>query len=167
MSNRCTSRARQLSSAGSLRVSEPLAFETAQRIRRRRIPFDFQRTSLAGLALDSATSSGLGRAPALQCRTPSRQHLELQDRRNYTPADKRFKGEPVVKPVYCKHCNRKIFLSSTLEDHYMRKHFRLSPQSSPSENDEPVPQKGDRCNWSPDCHTLHLQRGSASRRSSP
>ncbi|GFY19398.1 hypothetical protein TNCV_4127851 [Trichonephila clavipes] len=46
-----------------------------------------QRTSLAGLALDSATSSGLGRAPALQCRTPSRQHLELQDRRDYTPAD--------------------------------------------------------------------------------
>ncbi|GFX38943.1 hypothetical protein TNCV_747221 [Trichonephila clavipes] len=33
MSNRCTSRARQLSSAGSLRVSEPLALETAQRIR--------------------------------------------------------------------------------------------------------------------------------------
>ncbi|GFX74100.1 hypothetical protein TNCV_490641 [Trichonephila clavipes] len=31
--------------------------------RRRRIPFDFQRTSLAGLALDSAISSGLGRAP--------------------------------------------------------------------------------------------------------
>ncbi|GFW60412.1 hypothetical protein TNCV_942791 [Trichonephila clavipes] len=29
----------------------------------RRIPCDFQRTSLAGLALDSATSSGLGRAP--------------------------------------------------------------------------------------------------------
>ncbi|GFW09714.1 hypothetical protein TNCV_867771 [Trichonephila clavipes] len=56
--------------------------------RRRRIPCDFQRTSLAGLALDSATSSGLGRAPALQCRTPSRHHLELQDRRDYTPADR-------------------------------------------------------------------------------
>ncbi|GFU62246.1 uncharacterized protein TNCV_4859611 [Trichonephila clavipes] len=55
---------------------------------RRRIPFNFQRTSLAGLALDSATSSGLGRAPALQCRTPSRHHLELQDRRDYTPADR-------------------------------------------------------------------------------
>ncbi|GFW64607.1 hypothetical protein TNCV_3514291 [Trichonephila clavipes] len=51
-------------------------------------PFDFQRTSLVGLALDSATSSGLGRAPALQCRTPSRHHLELQDRRDYTPADR-------------------------------------------------------------------------------
>ncbi|GFV18642.1 hypothetical protein TNCV_2872731 [Trichonephila clavipes] len=51
-------------------------------------PFDFQRTSLAGLALESATSSGLGRAPALQCRTPSRHHLELQDRRDYTPADR-------------------------------------------------------------------------------
>ncbi|GFU43462.1 hypothetical protein TNCV_53611 [Trichonephila clavipes] len=50
--------------------------------------FDFQRTSLAGLALESATSSGLGRAPALQCRTPSRHHLELQDRRDYTPADR-------------------------------------------------------------------------------
>ncbi|GFX44445.1 hypothetical protein TNCV_1394661 [Trichonephila clavipes] len=46
------------------------------------------RTSLAGLALESATSSGLGRAPALQCRTPSRHHLELQDRRDYTPADR-------------------------------------------------------------------------------
>ncbi|GFW67311.1 hypothetical protein TNCV_2595441 [Trichonephila clavipes] len=51
-------------------------------------PFDFQRTSLVGLALDSATSSGLGRAPTLQCRTPSRHHLELQDRRDYTPADR-------------------------------------------------------------------------------
>ncbi|GFW55068.1 hypothetical protein TNCV_2786831 [Trichonephila clavipes] len=40
------------------------------------------------LALDSATSSGHGRAPALQCRTPSRHHLELQDRRDYTPADR-------------------------------------------------------------------------------
>ncbi|GFW52263.1 transposable element Tcb1 transposase [Trichonephila clavipes] len=56
--------------------------------RRRRIPLDFLRTSLAGLALDSATSSGLGRAPALQCRTPSRHHLELQDRRDYIPADR-------------------------------------------------------------------------------
>ncbi|GFV09420.1 hypothetical protein TNCV_3729201 [Trichonephila clavipes] len=56
--------------------------------RRRRIPFDFQRTSLDGLALNSATSRGLGRAPALQCRTPSMHHLELQDRRDYTPADR-------------------------------------------------------------------------------
>ncbi|GFU09381.1 hypothetical protein TNCV_143631 [Trichonephila clavipes] len=40
--------------------SESLALETTQRIeRRRRITFDFQRTSLAGLALESATSSGL------------------------------------------------------------------------------------------------------------
>ncbi|GFU36572.1 hypothetical protein TNCV_2830121 [Trichonephila clavipes] len=60
MPNGCTSRTRQLSSAGSVRVSDLLAFETTQRIR----------TSLAGLALDSATSSGLGRAPALQCRDP-------------------------------------------------------------------------------------------------
>ncbi|GFT16247.1 hypothetical protein TNCV_2245581 [Trichonephila clavipes] len=66
-----------------LRVSNTCASE-----RRRRIPFDYQKTSLAGLALDSATSSGLGRAPALQCRTPSRHHLELQDRRDYTPADR-------------------------------------------------------------------------------
>ncbi|GFV29834.1 hypothetical protein TNCV_2082991 [Trichonephila clavipes] len=41
-----------------------------------------------GLPSESATSSGLGRAPALQCRTPSRHHLELQDRRDYTPADR-------------------------------------------------------------------------------
>ncbi|GFT49860.1 hypothetical protein TNCV_1234801 [Trichonephila clavipes] len=29
-----------------------------------------------------------GEPPALQCRTPSRHHLELQDRRDYTPADR-------------------------------------------------------------------------------
>ncbi|GFS80371.1 hypothetical protein TNCV_3448051 [Trichonephila clavipes] len=56
--------------------------------RRRKIPFDVQRTSLAELALDSAASSGLGRAPALLCRTPPRHHLELQDRWDYTPADR-------------------------------------------------------------------------------
>ncbi|GFV72673.1 hypothetical protein TNCV_411921 [Trichonephila clavipes] len=58
---------------------------------RRRIPFDFQRTSLAGIQQptpDSATRSCLGRAPALQCRTPSRHHLELQGRRDYTLADR-------------------------------------------------------------------------------
>ncbi|GFU21265.1 hypothetical protein TNCV_1060741 [Trichonephila clavipes] len=37
---------------------------------RRRIPFDFQRISLAGLALDSATSSGLGRAPRSAMQDP-------------------------------------------------------------------------------------------------
>ncbi|GFT03583.1 hypothetical protein TNCV_2986951 [Trichonephila clavipes] len=49
MPNGCTSRTRQLSSAGSVRVSESLALETTQRIRH---------------------------------------HLELQDRRDYTPADR-------------------------------------------------------------------------------
>ncbi|GFU46511.1 hypothetical protein TNCV_413991 [Trichonephila clavipes] len=29
-----------------------------------------------------------GEPPALQCRTPSRHHLELQDRRDYAPADR-------------------------------------------------------------------------------
>ncbi|GFT69248.1 hypothetical protein TNCV_2821651 [Trichonephila clavipes] len=38
--------------------------------RRRRIPCDFQRISLAGLALDSATSSGLGRAPRSAMQDP-------------------------------------------------------------------------------------------------
>ncbi|GFT54628.1 hypothetical protein TNCV_345061 [Trichonephila clavipes] len=33
-------------------------------------PFDFQRTSLVGLALDSATSSGLGRAPRSAMQDP-------------------------------------------------------------------------------------------------
>ncbi|GFX50071.1 hypothetical protein TNCV_2375601 [Trichonephila clavipes] len=37
---------------------------------RRRIPFDFQRTCLVGLALDSATSSGLGRAPRSAMQDP-------------------------------------------------------------------------------------------------
>ncbi|GFQ96963.1 hypothetical protein TNCT_233031 [Trichonephila clavata] len=44
------------------------------------------RTSLAGLAPDSATASG--EPLALQCRTTSRHHLELQGRRDYTPADR-------------------------------------------------------------------------------
>ncbi|GFV25508.1 hypothetical protein TNCV_1147781 [Trichonephila clavipes] len=38
--------------------------------RRRRTPFDFQRTSLAELALDSATSSGLERAPRSAMQDP-------------------------------------------------------------------------------------------------
>ncbi|GFW63674.1 hypothetical protein TNCV_4329621 [Trichonephila clavipes] len=38
--------------------------------KRRRIPCDFQRTSLAELALDSATSSGLGRAPRSAMQDP-------------------------------------------------------------------------------------------------
>ncbi|GFY21423.1 hypothetical protein TNCV_1165711 [Trichonephila clavipes] len=46
------------------------------------------RTSLVGLALDSATSSGLGRAPRSAMQDPSRHHLELQDRWDYTPADR-------------------------------------------------------------------------------
>ncbi|GFT47944.1 hypothetical protein TNCV_3677921 [Trichonephila clavipes] len=87
MSNRCTSRARQLSSAGSLRcrtsgAKQRRGFAMYGRIlqlrypalnhrkRRRRIPFDFQRTSLVGLALDSATSSGLGRAPRSAMQDP-------------------------------------------------------------------------------------------------
>ncbi|GFT52639.1 hypothetical protein TNCV_3765381 [Trichonephila clavipes] len=44
--------------------------EDAEGKRRRRIPFDFQRTSLVGLALDSATSSGLGRAPRSAMQDP-------------------------------------------------------------------------------------------------
>ncbi|GFX80852.1 hypothetical protein TNCV_2766171 [Trichonephila clavipes] len=62
MPNGCTARACLLTAAGSLRLSESLALKAAQRIRKRRIPFDFQRTSLAGLALDSATSSGAPRS---------------------------------------------------------------------------------------------------------
>ncbi|GFT53695.1 hypothetical protein TNCV_2503861 [Trichonephila clavipes] len=92
MPNGCTSRTRQLSSAGSLRVSEPLAFETTQRIRNiwtvRKNSLDFRgpvgrarpRVSKPVVASERAP-------PALQCRTPSRHHLELQDRRDYTPAD--------------------------------------------------------------------------------
>ncbi|GFW50443.1 hypothetical protein TNCV_2887481 [Trichonephila clavipes] len=49
---------------------------------------ELDRERRKSLALDSVTSSGLGRAPALQCRTPSSHHLELQDRRDYTPADR-------------------------------------------------------------------------------
>ncbi|GFU30398.1 hypothetical protein TNCV_2717171 [Trichonephila clavipes] len=66
-----------------LRVSNTCASE-----RRRRIPFDYQKTSLAGLALDSATSSGLGRAPRSAMQDPIQAPPELQDRRDYTPADR-------------------------------------------------------------------------------
>ncbi|GFU51782.1 hypothetical protein TNCV_713361 [Trichonephila clavipes] len=63
MSSRRTSRASQLSTARSLGMSESLAPEAAQRIR--------NRTSLAGLdSLDSATSSGLGRAPRSAMQDP-------------------------------------------------------------------------------------------------
>ncbi|GFT53746.1 hypothetical protein TNCV_2504221, partial [Trichonephila clavipes] len=35
-----------------------------------------------------------------------------------------------IRPTFCRHCNRSIFLSSTLENHYLLKHHRrLSPQS--------------------------------------
>ncbi|GFW64599.1 hypothetical protein TNCV_3514211 [Trichonephila clavipes] len=67
--------------------------------RRRRIPFDFQRTSLAGLALDSEPVLASGELPALQCRIPSRHHLELQDRRDYTPADRAARTCWQKKPV--------------------------------------------------------------------
>ncbi|GFU70921.1 hypothetical protein TNCV_3633331 [Trichonephila clavipes] len=49
----------------SINEAPPGVSNTGASERRRRIPFDYQKTSLAGLALDSATSSGLGRAPPL------------------------------------------------------------------------------------------------------
>ncbi|GFW87012.1 hypothetical protein TNCV_3762541 [Trichonephila clavipes] len=55
---------------------------------KRRILLSFPGLGLVGLAQISATSSGLKEPPTLQCRTPSRHHLELQDRRDYTPADR-------------------------------------------------------------------------------
>ncbi|GFT35043.1 hypothetical protein TNCV_2825071 [Trichonephila clavipes] len=56
--------------------------------RRRRIPFDFQRTSLVGLALDSATSSVASGEPRSAMQDPIQAPPELQDRRDYTPADR-------------------------------------------------------------------------------
>ncbi|GFU18548.1 hypothetical protein TNCV_1805611 [Trichonephila clavipes] len=52
-----------------LRVSNTCASGVGKE-RRRRIPFDYQKTSLAGLALESATSSGLGRAPRSAMQDP-------------------------------------------------------------------------------------------------
>ncbi|GFX94035.1 hypothetical protein TNCV_3413971 [Trichonephila clavipes] len=76
----------------------------------------FKRTSLAGLALDSATSSGLGRALALQCRTPSRHHLELQDRRDYTPADRAARTCWLGCPGPCRGCLRHPLHGRFLQD---------------------------------------------------
>ncbi|GFW62213.1 retrovirus-related Pol polyprotein from type-2 retrotransposable element R2DM, partial [Trichonephila clavipes] len=43
---------------------------------------------------------------------------------------------------YCRHCDKKIFLTSTLEDHYRRKHSRsLSPQGKPLSKVKPEPMK--------------------------
>ncbi|GFT31297.1 hypothetical protein TNCV_1792831 [Trichonephila clavipes] len=103
MPNGCTSRARQLSSAGSLR-GRTSGIETTQRVRNEEEnPFwIFRETSLAGFALDSATSSvASGEPPALQCRTPSRHHLELQDRRDYTPADRAARTCWLAVPGSC------------------------------------------------------------------
>ncbi|GFV77826.1 hypothetical protein TNCV_4674201 [Trichonephila clavipes] len=48
-----------------------------------------------------------------------------------------WKRKP-VRPVYCKYCDLKIFLFTTLEDHYLRRHYRqLSPQ-----NEAPIEKKG-------------------------
>ncbi|GFT26287.1 hypothetical protein TNCV_263421 [Trichonephila clavipes] len=52
------------------RVSMLWVSNTCASERRRRIPFDYQKISLAGLALDSATSSGLGRAPRSAMQDP-------------------------------------------------------------------------------------------------
>ncbi|GFU59200.1 hypothetical protein TNCV_4952411 [Trichonephila clavipes] len=48
----------------------------------------------------------------------------------------------VVRNTYCRHCDKKIFLTSTLEDHYRRKHSRsLSPQGKPLSKVKPEPLK--------------------------
>ncbi|GFW53003.1 hypothetical protein TNCV_4326751, partial [Trichonephila clavipes] len=97
MPNELTSRS-MLIGRGSLGVTEPLAFLKQRRgfvyeqFYNSDIPLlqclkgwgefllIFRGPVWQGLS-KSATSSGLRRAPALQCRTPSRHHLELQDRR--------------------------------------------------------------------------------------
>ncbi|GFT76712.1 hypothetical protein TNCV_335761 [Trichonephila clavipes] len=95
------------------------------------------------LHMPSESCPGKGKSPGVQEQNPSNSdHVAKVVPKG--KKDKTRKGGNLapVKPVYCKHCKRKIFLFSTLENHYMKKHFRrLSPQSSPSVNDEPVPQK--------------------------
>ncbi|GFU50721.1 hypothetical protein TNCV_241071 [Trichonephila clavipes] len=56
--------------------------------------------------------------------------------------DNNVKGKrQVVRNTYCRHCD-KIFLTSTLEDHYRRKHSRrLSPQGKHLTKDKPEPFK--------------------------
>ncbi|GFW78942.1 hypothetical protein TNCV_3305411 [Trichonephila clavipes] len=57
--------------------------------------------------------------------------------------DNHVKGtHQVVRNTYCRHCDKKIFLTYTLEDHYRRKHSRrLSPQGKPLSKDKPEPPK--------------------------
>ncbi|GFX47666.1 hypothetical protein TNCV_699201 [Trichonephila clavipes] len=59
-----------ISLLGSEMIKNLILRESWSTLRERRIPFDFQRTSLEGLALDSATSSGLGRAPRSAMQDP-------------------------------------------------------------------------------------------------
>ncbi|GFW98456.1 hypothetical protein TNCV_4766831 [Trichonephila clavipes] len=83
-----------------------------------------EETTLAGLAPDSATSSGLGRAPALQCRTPSRHHLELQGRRDYTPADRTARtcwlGSPGSCTIWRPETQNSAFLRYPLHGHILQ-----------------------------------------------
>ncbi|GFU43463.1 hypothetical protein TNCV_53621 [Trichonephila clavipes] len=109
--------------------------------RRRRIPFDFQRTSLAGLALESATSSGLGRAPALQCRTPSRHHLELQDRRDYAPVDTAARtcwlGCPGSCTIWRPEMQNSAFLRYPLHGRFLQDPTSLVQRASEVQNPAP------------------------------
>ncbi|GFV26392.1 hypothetical protein TNCV_5087051 [Trichonephila clavipes] len=61
---------RAISQFGNNKIKKLEHLATLSIRRRRKIPYDFQRTSLAGLALDSATSSGLGRAPRSAMQDP-------------------------------------------------------------------------------------------------
>ncbi|GFU26261.1 hypothetical protein TNCV_2973821 [Trichonephila clavipes] len=104
-----------------------------------------------GLRSHSESCTGKGQSPGVQEQNPSKSNHVAK----VVPKgkkDKTRKGGNLapVKPVYCKHCKRKIFLFSSLENHYMKKHPAGSPRKArPSVNDEPVPQKTDRGKWSP------------------
>ncbi|GFW78959.1 hypothetical protein TNCV_3305581 [Trichonephila clavipes] len=86
MPKRRTSREIQLSATRSLRMSEPLASKTDQRF------WNVWKGGGEFVLIIRRPSKqpvvALGEPPSLQCRTPSRHHLELQDRRDYTPADR-------------------------------------------------------------------------------
>ncbi|GFW06953.1 hypothetical protein TNCV_1539321 [Trichonephila clavipes] len=87
MPNGSTSRACCLAAAGSLRVTEPLAFETTQRVRKEEENcfWIIRRLVWQGLPQIQQPVFGLRESPR-SAMDPIQAPPELQDRRDYTPA---------------------------------------------------------------------------------
>ncbi|GFT60629.1 hypothetical protein TNCV_1966971 [Trichonephila clavipes] len=98
MSNRCTSRANEVDRGKKFVSVEPLALKTAQRIPECTGEFCSYENQF-GRASPRFSNQWPRRAPALQCGDPPSSHLELQDRRDYAPADRAARTCWLAVPV--------------------------------------------------------------------